>query len=115
MAEKALERARALVGNVDDAAATILGGVACTAAIATDRVRRGEDRCHVAFVTSDGRRATTSLVMSKGARDRAGEEEITSLIVLNAVAEAKAVESRVKLPLIDGEKLEIQSQEPASE
>lgn len=101
MAERALEEAKRL--STDD---VLLAGVGCTAAIATDRVRRGENRCHVAFAASDGRRASFSLVMNKGARSRAGEEDLTSRIVLNAVAEAKLVDERVAVPLVQGEKLE---------
>ncbi len=101
IAEKALEEAQRLAGDDD----LLLAGIGCTAAIATDRVRRGANRCHVALAVSDGRRSTVSLVMDKGARSRTGEEEITSLIVLNAVAEAKLVEDRVEIPLVDGEEL----------
>ncbi len=98
MAERALEEARRL--SDED---VLLAGVACTAAIATDRVRRGENRCHVALAANDGRRTTLSLVMNKGERDRAGEEDVTSRIVLNAIAEAKLVPGRVEVPLLDGE------------
>jgi hypothetical protein len=108
MAEKTLERAKVLSALADGPrglSIAQLTGVACTAAIATDRARRGEDRCHVAFASSDGRRGVTSLVMNKGARDRSGEEEITSRIVLNVLAAAKGVAMRVDLPLEDGEEL----------
>lgn len=100
MAERALDEAKRL--TVDD---DLLAGIGCTAAIATDRVRRGENRCHVAFVASDGRRAVTSLVMDKGARTRAGEEDLTSRIVLNSVAEAKIVDARTDVPLTGDEQL----------
>lgn len=101
MAETALERARRLAGPGEEP----LAGVACTAAIATDRVRRGEDRCHVAIATSAGLRKTYSLVMVKGERDRAGEEALCSAMVLNAVAEAKGVDDRVELALSQGEQV----------
>ena len=104
MAEKALELAETLLASEDEPDLP-LAGVACTAAIATDRVRLGEDRCHVAFVASDGRRRVTSLVMNKGARDRAGEEAVTSRIILNVLAEAKGVTVRVNVPLLVGEDL----------
>ena len=110
MAEKALGRAKTLAAASDEPPVLTgiqLAGVACTAAIATDRTRRGQDRCHVAFVSSDGRRGVTSLVMLKGARDRSGEEDVTSRIILNAIAEAKGVAARVRIPLVDGEKLEV--------
>ena len=108
MAEKALEQAEVLAAAAGETD-MLLAGVVCTAAIATDRVRRGEDRCHVAFVSSDGRSAVASLVMKKGARDRYGEEEVTSRIVLNMLAEAKGVAMRVDLPLEDGEDLSVRT------
>lgn len=101
MAETALERAIDLTSPDERPVA----GVSCTAAIATDRVRRGENRCHVAVATSTGTRKTYSLVMRKGERDRAGEEAVCSAMVLNAVAEAKGVDSRLDLRLLDGEEV----------
>ena len=80
-----------------------LAGIACTAATATDRTRRGENRCHVAFVSSDGHGFVYSIVMNKGDRDRSGEENLVSYLVLNAIAEAKGVEGRIELPLLEGE------------
>ena len=80
-------------------------GLSCTAAIATDRHRRGENRVHVAW--HDGRRgATYSLVMNKGERDRAREEAVCSAIVLNALAEAFGIEDRLELQLLPGENVE---------
>lgn len=101
MARRALEEAERLGSESDE----LLAGVACTAAIATDRVRRGENRCHVAFATNDGRVAVMSLVLSKGDRDRTGEEDVVSRMVLNAVAEAKLVERRVEVPLLTDEEI----------
>jgi hypothetical protein len=102
MAERALKRALLLTSSDGN----LLAGIGCTAAIATDRLRRGENRCHVAFATSDGRRGSASLTMVKGARDRAAEEDIASRLVLNAVAEAKGLGERVGVPLLDDEKIE---------
>ena len=44
-----------------------------------------------------------SLTLKKGARDRAGEEEVVSRLFLNTLAQACGVEHRVELPLTDGE------------
>ena len=60
-------------------------GVGCTASIATDRPKRGEHRCCVAARNSLGL-DTYDLVLEKGKRDRAGEEEVSSRLVLNALA-----------------------------
>jgi hypothetical protein len=81
-------------------------GVACTAAIATDRVRRGEDHCWIAMrdhvgVTSYG------LVMIKAARDRLGEEQVVSRLLLQAIAKACGIEATVSLGTLDGEQVEI--------
>ena len=101
MAEAALRRAKSLAAPGE----SVLAGVACTAAIATDRTRRGENRCHVALATSEGIRKVYSLVMHKGERDRAGEEAVCSEIVLNAVAEAKGIDARLTVSLLEGEQV----------
>jgi hypothetical protein len=104
MAAAALTRARQLMDHSGSEPATPLFGVACTGAIATDRVRRGENRLHVAW--TDGQRTRTfSLVFQKGARDRAGEEAAGSALLLNAVAEAKGVPGRLSPPLVNGESI----------
>ena len=104
MAAAALARARRLADNAGSEPTTPLFGVACTGAIATDRVRRGENRLHVAW--TDGERTRTfSLVFQKRARDRAGEEAAGSALLLNAVAEAKGVPGRLSPPLVNGESI----------
>jgi nicotinamide mononucleotide (NMN) deamidase PncC len=105
MTTRALERAVHLAGADDQTASTPLAGVSCTAAIATDRTRRGENRCHVGLAMSTGKRKTWSLVMNKDDRDRAGEEDVVSRIVLNAIAEAKGIARRVRVPLLPGEQI----------
>lgn len=103
MAIKAFQRAVHLT-EADDRPERLIG-LSCTAAIATDRLRRGENRAHVAW--HDGERgATYSLVMKKGARDRAGEEAVCSAIILNALAEACGIEDRLGLELLESENVE---------
>ena len=48
-----------------------VAGVACTATIATDRLKRGEHRCHVAVHCGTGY-SVSSLTLAKGRRDRTG-------------------------------------------
>jgi hypothetical protein len=85
MAEAAYRRALRLT----DGAAPCLG-VACTAAIATDRVKRGDHGCSVAVY--DGATLRVSrLTLAKGARDRAGEEALISLLIIRAIADACGV------------------------
>ena len=73
-------------------------GIGCTATIATDRPKRGDHRCHIAARTAPTM-TSWSLTFRKGARDRDGEEEIVSRLVLNALAEASGVEGRLPLRL----------------
>ncbi len=82
-----------------------LVGLSCTAAIATDRERRGENRAHIAW--HDGNRgASYSIVMNKGARDRAGEETVCKVVILNALAEACGTQDRLQVELLEGENVE---------
>ena len=87
---------------------TPIVGVGCTAAIATDRPRRGEHRCHVSAWTDRGV-YTYSLEFLKGLRNRAEEETIVSRLVLRALAEASDVDFDLPMELADGESIETQS------
>jgi len=62
-------------------------GVGCTAAIATDRERRGLNRAFVAVAAAGGAHAY-ALVLEKGARERPAEEELVSRLLLRAIARA---------------------------
>jgi hypothetical protein len=83
MAERAYERAR----RWEPAGERPLLGVGCTAALATNYAKRGEHRA-VAAVRSADRLTLHELTLTKGARDRAGEEHVVSRLLLNALAEA---------------------------
>jgi hypothetical protein len=64
-------------------------GVACTATLATTQPKRGEHRAFIAL--RDARAVVThTLVLAKGARDRLGEEQVVSALLLAALAEAAA-------------------------
>ena len=80
-------------------------GIACTAAIASDRPKRGEHRCHVAAWTSSGV-TTYSLRFVKELRDREGEDRIVSMLVTRALAEASGVEFHLALGLDERERVE---------
>ena len=82
-----------------------LAGLSCTAAIATDRPRRGSHRAHVAARTGQGRIAL-GVVMEAGLRDRSGEERVASLMLLRAAALAAGVRARVNLGLTASERLD---------
>lgn len=99
MARAAYRRAAALRENDNP-----IVGVACTATIATDRPKRGEHRCHVS-VWTDLSVITHTLVFVKGLRDRDGEDEIVSLLVLKSLAEASGVEFDLDLTLDSSEEI----------
>ncbi len=68
-------------------------GVACTAAIATDRARRGADRAWVAVQRADGGDPTLyELALAKGA-GRLTQEAQVSRLVIEAIARACEVTS----------------------
>jgi hypothetical protein len=100
MAAQAYRRAMRLA-----APGTVCLGVACTAAIATDRERRGEDRCWIAVRDSAGV-SSYGLIMTKGARDRQGEEQLVSRLLIRAIAEACGIVSPVPLDTLAGEQVE---------
>lgn len=83
-------------------------GLACAAAIATDRPRRGEHRAYIA--AWDAAAVTTySLRLHKGLRDRAGEEELVSRLLLRALAAACSLEADAAAgpALADGDELAV--------
>ena len=81
-------------------------GVACTAAIATDRPKLGEHRCQLAAWTATGV-TTYGVEFVKGLRDRTGENGIASRLVLRALAEVCGLEFDLPLNLDDAEHLEV--------
>ena len=83
-------------------------GIACTASIATDRPKRGAHRCHIAAWRPDGLN-TYSVELVKGLRERSGEDEVASRLVVKALAEAVGLESDIDLGLDKGERLDVQT------
>ena len=82
-------------------------GLACAAAIATDRYRRGD---HRAFVAAWGETeiATWSLTFHKGLRERAGEENVVSRLIVQALSEFSGLRPELELGLTDGDLLEVE-------
>ena len=64
-----------------------LVGVACTAALATDRLKKGEHRAHIGLSSAGGTRVY-SCTLTKGARDRQSEERVVSDLLLTTLARA---------------------------
>ena len=113
MAESAYNKALRLRERGDEPAVGAPGrvvGLACTATIATDRPKRGDHRCCIATWDDEGV-TTYSLVLAKGSRDRTGEEDVVSRIVLGALAEACGIETTLPLGLLDTEQLDVQRTE----
>ena len=83
-------------------------GLACTATIATDRTKRGDHRAFIA--TWDHDVATTDvIVLDKGLRERAGEEEVVSRLVIAALARACGVSAELDLRLASSERVETET------
>jgi hypothetical protein len=101
LAGNGLRRARTL--RPSDTTPVI--GLACSATIITDRPKKGE---HRAFVAAWSETAVISheLVLAKGLRDRDGEEDVVSRLILNTLAEAMGLADRLPLPLLGQEVVE---------
>ena len=93
MAEAAYRRAREY--GPDDRPVV---GVGCTAAIRTDRDKRGDHGCFVAAWSEHGV-TTYEVTLSKGLRDRDAEEDIVSRLVLRALVEAGDIEPGMHIPI----------------
>jgi hypothetical protein len=79
-------------------------GVACTASLMSDRPKKGDHRCHIATQTRTAT-AAWSLVLEKGARDRAGEEALVGHLILHALARAVNLADLPPLNLAPGERV----------
>lgn len=82
-------------------------GIACTATIATDRPKRGEHRAYVAAWDQAGC-TVYGLLLNKGFRDRAGEDDLVSRLVITALAAASGVDADLDLGLTNDDHLEIE-------
>src|SRR5438094_4090502 len=82
MARRARARGARLVPAGSD-----LVGLGATAALVSDRPRRGQHRFHIAFANSAGI-AHCTCVMAKGRRDRAAEEDLVARAIVLWLARA---------------------------
>lgn len=80
-------------------------GLACTATIATDRPKRGEHRAHIA-AWQTSRIISASIQLEKGARQRQGEEELVSRLMLNLLAQSYGLDEQLELELGAGDHLQ---------
>lgn len=97
MAATARARAAELVP-----AGTDLVGLGATAALVSDRPRRGEHRFHIAFVNASGI-AHCTCVMGKGRRDRAAEEDLVSGAIVLWLARACGIAAPSPRSLLDAD------------
>jgi hypothetical protein len=97
MAQSARARAASLAP-----AGTDLVGLGATAALVSDRPRKGEHRFHIAFANSAGI-AHCTCVMAKGRRDRAAEEDLVSRAVVLWLARACGVATPSPRSLFDAD------------
>src|SRR5438128_5706145 len=97
MAQSARARAARLVPAGAD-----LVGLGATAALVSDRPRKGEHRFHIAFANSAGI-AHCTCVMAKGRRDRAAEEDLVSRAIVLWLARACGIAASSPRSLIDAD------------
>src|SRR3984893_14082109 len=102
MARSARARAARLVPSIDVGVGTDLVGLGATAALVSDRPRKGEHRCHIAFANSTGI-AHCTCVMAKGRRDRAAEEDLVSRAVVLWLGRARGVATPSPRSLFDAD------------
>lgn len=101
LAGRAFTRARWLEAEYDH---NPVVGLACTATIITDRPKRGKHRAYIATWQKE-RLVWYALHLQKGARDRAGEENLVSRVMLNSLAQAAGVSHQLDIPLLPGDQL----------
>ncbi len=97
MARTARARAAGLAPAGSD-----LVGIGATAALVSDRPRKGEHRFHVACATSAGISHCTG-VLAKGRRDRAAEEDLVSRAIVLWLARACGVAAPSPRSLLDAD------------
>jgi hypothetical protein len=97
MAQSARLRAARLVPAGSD-----LVGLGATAALVSDRPRKGEHRFHIAFANAAGV-AHCTCVLAKGRRDRAVEEDLVSRAIVLWLARACGVAAPSPRSLVDAD------------
>ena len=97
MARSARARAAKLVPAGND-----LVGLGATAALVSDRPRKGEHRFHIACATAAGIAHCTG-VMAKGRRDRAAEEDLVSHAIVLFLAHACGIAAPSPRSLLDAD------------
>ena len=102
MARTVRARAARLVRAGTDLVGPDLVGLGATAALVSDRPRKGEHRFYIAFANSAGI-AHCTCVMAKGRRDRAAEEDLVSRAIVLWLARACGIAAPSPKSLIDAD------------
>src|SRR5712672_3585926 len=106
MAQSARARAARLVAPKTEGGTDLVGpdlvGLGATAALVSDRPRKGEHRFHIAFASSAGI-AHCTCVMAKGRRDRAAEEDLVSRAIVLWLARACGIAAPSPRSLLDAD------------
>jgi hypothetical protein len=102
MAQTARARAARLVPSTGTEVGTDLVGLGATAALVSDRPRKGEHRFHIAFANSAGI-AHCTCVLAKGRRDRAAEEDLVSRAIVLWLARACGIAAPSPCSLFDAD------------
>jgi nicotinamide mononucleotide (NMN) deamidase PncC len=114
--ETAREMARAAFRRavlLDEPGALVFG-LSCTAALSTDRARRGSDRGFVAVATARGLWGY-GLHFGGETRERLRQEESLSRLVLRSAGQACGASVLVSVPLGEGDVLELLREEVLAE
>ena len=106
MARTARARAASLAPADSEGGTELVGrdlvGLGATAALVSDRPRKGEHRFHIAFANAAGI-AHCTCVMAKGRRDRAAEEDLVSRAIVLWLARACGVVAPSPRSLLDAD------------
>jgi nicotinamide mononucleotide (NMN) deamidase PncC len=95
------QSARARAARLAPAGADLVG-LGATAALVSDRPRKGEHRFHIAFANAAGI-AHCTCVLAKGRRDRAHEEDLVSRAIILWLARACGIAAPSPRSLLDAD------------
>ena len=102
MAQAARARAARMTPSPGVGAGADLVGLGATAALVSDRPRKGEHRLHIACANAAGI-AHSTCVLAKGRRDRAAEEDLVSRAIVLMLARACGVAAPSPQSLFDAD------------
>ena len=102
MAQSARARAARLAPSTGVELGADLVGLGATAALVSDRPRKGEHRFHIAFANAAQIAHCTS-VLAKGRRDRAAEEDLVSRAIVLWLARACGIAAPSPQSLLDAD------------